>query len=178
VSRPNSPESDNGLYRYAASDLLRSVHVSVAVGYYLEALIATLPTLEQHALEFRHARVVPLACGVAIIPITDDLYDEVANGGEVDRFSKLSPGIEQWAQHMSAIAPVTYIEAEFFGGVGGQGAVAWSLASRVLGPIHSKDAINQALRFLGVQTGEAYDEFEAVGLGRHRTTDDWIEPNR
>ena len=125
------------------------------MGYFLEALLGTPPTLEQHSLQFRHARVVSLAGGVAIIPITDDLYDEVADGGSVDRFFKLSPGIEQWAKRISAVAPVAYIEAEFFGNIGGQSAIAWSAGSRMLGPIHSKDAINQALRLLGVQTGAA-----------------------
>src|SRR3989440_7835863 len=35
-------------------------------------------------------------------------------------------------------------------------------------------AFNQALRQLGVPRGAAFDEFEAVGLGRHRHTEDWL----
>lgn len=144
------------------------------MGYYLQALMGKQETLAQHASEFQHARVVPLAQGVAIIPLTDDLYDEIADGGEVDRFYKLSPGIEEWALRLSVVAPVAYIEAEFFGGTGGQSAVVWSRGSRVLGPLHSQDAINGTLRFLGVRADGAHDEFDAVGLGRHRDTADWI----
>lgn len=143
------------------------------MGYYLQAIIGKQQTLAQHVSEFQHARIVPLAQGIAIIPITDDLYDEVADGGDVDRFYKLSPGIEEWAQRISAGAPVAYIEAEFFGGTGGQSAVAWSEGSRVFGPIHAQHAINEALRFFGVRVDGAHDEFDAIGLGRHRGTDDW-----
>jgi len=34
---------------------------------------------------------------------------------------------------------------------------------------------NQVLRRLGVLRGEAIDEFDAVGLNRHRSTDDWVK---
>ena len=144
------------------------------MGYYLQAIIGKQRTLAHHASEFQHARIVLLAQGIAIIPMTDDLYDEIAEGGEVDGFYKLSQSIEEWAQRISTVAPVAYIEAEFFGGTGGQSAVAWSQGSRVLGPIHVQHAINEALRFFGVRVDGAHDEFDAVGLGRHRETADWI----
>jgi hypothetical protein len=144
------------------------------MGYYLQAILGRHETLEQAASQFQHARVVPLAQGVAIIPMTDELYDEIGDGGEVDRFCKLSPGIEGWARRISAAAPIAYIEAEFFGGIGGQSAVAWYGGSHVLAPVHARDAINQALRFFGVLANGAHDEFDAVGLGQHRNTEDWI----
>lgn len=144
------------------------------MSYYLHAIIANQQVLARHAPAFQRARVVLLAQNIAIIPITDDLYDEIANRGEVDRFEKLSPGVEEWTERMSVAAPVAYIEAEFFGGTGGQSAVAWSNGSRVLGPLHSQDVINLALRYLGVRKDGEHDEFDTVGLGRHRDTDDWI----
>jgi hypothetical protein len=144
------------------------------MGYYLQAIIGKQQTLTQHVSAFQHARIVPLAQDIAIIPITDDLYDEMAEGEDIEPFEKLSPGVEEWAQRISALATVAYVEAEFFGGTGGQIAVAWSGGSRVLGPLHSPNAINETLRLFGVQVGEAHDEFDAVGLGRHRDTSDWI----
>ncbi len=149
------------------------------MGCHLQAIIGKQQTLAQHASDFQHARIVPLAQGIAIIPLTDNLYDEIADGGEVERFEKLSPGVEEWAQRISVVAPVAYIKAEFFGGTGGQSALAWSGGARVLGPIHAEDAINQTLRFFGVRVDGAHDEFDAVGLGRHRDTDDWtVEATR
>lgn len=143
------------------------------MGYYLQAIIGKQQTLAQHASAFRHVHLVPLEKDIAMIPITDALYDEIADGGQIERFYKLSPGIEEWARRISMAAPVAYIEAEFFGGAGGQSAVAWSSGSRTLGPLHSEQAINEALRLLGVQKGGARDEFDAIALGRHRNIEDW-----
>ncbi len=144
------------------------------MAYDLQAIIGKQQTLTQHASDFKHVKVVLLAQDIAMIPLTNNLYDEIADGVEVERFEKLTSGVEKWVQRISAIAPVAYIEAEFFGGTGGQSAVAWSGGYRVLGPLHSLDAINKTLRFLGVRTDGAYDEFEAVELYRHRFTDYWI----
>jgi hypothetical protein len=35
--------------------------------------------------------------------------------------------------------------------------------------------LNQVLRRLGVLRGEAIDEFDAVGLNRHCSTEDWVK---
>jgi len=145
------------------------------MAYCLQALVGKVDVLGKHMSEFQHARLVPLTQGLALIPLTDDLHAEVGSGGEAERFEKLSPAVEQWAQRISSDGLIAYIEAEFFGGDGSQSAVVWSGGSRVIGPIHSNDAINQALRFLGVQVGDAHDEFDAVGLGQHRDTHDWIK---
>ncbi|MEU9688409.1 hypothetical protein [Amycolatopsis japonica] len=34
--------------------------------------------------------------------------------------------------------------------------------------------ISQVLRRLGALKGDHFDEFDAMGLGRHRDTDDWL----
>ncbi len=142
------------------------------MGYYLQALVGKADALGKYTSEFQHAHLVSLLQGMAMIPLTDDLHDEI--GGDDLGFVKLTSAGEQWAQRISSLTPVAYVEAEFFGGDGGQSAVVWFNASRVLGPIDSQHAINQALRFLGVQIGNAHDEFDAVGLGKHRDTRDWI----
>ena len=111
---------------------------------------------------------------MAIVPLTDELYDRIGEGGEVGRFYKLSPGVENWARRISASAPIAYIEAEFFGGSGEQSVVVWAKSSRSGEPIHAENAINQVLRFFNVQRGDLHDEFEAVGLGRHRRTAAWL----
>ena len=145
------------------------------MGYYLQALIGKMEELGKHKTKFQHLRVITLPQGMVLIPLTDDLYDEIGSGDEIDRFQKLSPAVEQWAMEISRDTPIAYIEAEFFGGFGGQGAVVWSGKTRVMGPIHSKNAINHVLRYFGIQVGTAYDEFDAIKLGQHRDTQDWIQ---
>ena len=34
--------------------------------------------------------------------------------------------------------------------------------------------VNQALRAIGVEVGDAYDAFAAVGLSKHRSHDEWV----
>ncbi|MFC3891451.1 hypothetical protein ACFOWZ_08180 [Lentzea rhizosphaerae] len=41
-------------------------------------------------------------------------------------------------------------------------------------PVPDVSPISLALRRLGVEKGEPHDEFDAVGLGRHRSTSAWL----
>jgi hypothetical protein len=144
------------------------------MSYYLQAFVGTAVALGERASDFQHAHLVLLPQRMALIPLTDQLHLEVGKGSEADCFEKLSVPVLQWAQRISSIAPVAYIEAEFFGGAGGQSAVVWSRGLEAMAPTHLQGAINQALRFLGIQIGNVHDEFEALGLGRNRDTRDWV----
>ena len=148
------------------------------MGYDLQAIISTHAALEAAAASFAAAAVCPLAGGFALVPITDELLDEVGAAGDSGRFYKFTPAISEWLRLISLSAPAAYVEAEYFGGSGGQSAVVWSLGAESLPPTHSSDAINRALRLLGVSHGSWHDEFEAVGLPRHRHTDDWLGDTR
>jgi hypothetical protein len=144
------------------------------MGYFIQALIGKADTFHKHASEYAHARLIPLTQEWALIPITDELHDEIGSDDSFDNFEKLTPALEQWAQRISSFAAVAYVEAEFFGGDGSQSAVVWANSTRVIGPLHSKDAINKTLRYFGVAIGAAHDEFDAVGLGKRRDTHDWL----
>jgi hypothetical protein len=153
------------------------------MGYILQALIAREKTFAAKGPPVRQARVALLAEGIALMPLTDALCAEmggepspreVASGDEYGTFTRLLPGVEAWARRLSASGPVAYVEAEFHGGQGGQCALVWSQGRVVLGPLSGPiGPINQALRALGVGPGRHHDEFAAVGLGRHRFTEDW-----
>ncbi len=61
--------------------------------------------------------------------------------------------------------------------------MVWDAGQVVLGHLHqAEDAaipdvgtpISRALRRLGVTKGVHQDEFDAVGLGRHRDTEHWL----
>jgi len=75
---------------------------------------------------------------------------------------------------MSKRGLVGYIVAEYFGGCGDQFSIIWSDGEIVFGPLRQPDAINQALRRFGVNADQGKDEFDSVGLGRHRHTDQWV----
>jgi len=70
---------------------------------------------------------------------------------------------------------VAYVETEFFAGDGTQACVTWDATPRASQPLVDAGAINAALRFLGVNVGDHHDEFDALGLGRHKTTEEWLQ---
>lgn len=82
-------------------------------------------------------------------------------------------GITAIAEVITKVGRVVYIEAEFFGGDGTQACVTWDSNLHVTQPLVDAGAINSALQFLGVEIGDHHDEFDALGLGRYRTSNDW-----
>ena len=144
------------------------------MAYEINAIIGTLPLLISRSAEFTSAAVVPLQSGLALIPITDELLNEMDAPGDCGQFYNFTPGVAQWLRAISAAAPTAYVEAEFFGGVGGQSAVVWAGGEQLLAPTHEPEAINIALRLLGVSRGTSHDEFDAIGLPRHRHTNGWL----
>jgi len=63
------------------------------------------------------------------------------------------------------------VMADYFGGIGDQWACAYVEGRRV----ETVGDINAALRVLGVQAAEGLDEFDTVGLARHRSTPDYLD---
>ena len=99
-------------------------------------------------------------------------------------FWDLIQPILDWLVEISADGPVAYVECRCEGGPCAQIAGVWHRGELVLGPIidptdpasvGADGAINAALRYLGVETIWAIDEFDAVGLPTNRATEDWFE---
>lgn len=155
--------------------------------YCLEAVVATEPVLRELAAGVPEARVVLLGQHLSLLPMTDALFDAVTAAGapELDGFWKAPAGLGRLLAACSATGPAAYVEADYFGGTGTQSAQVWHAGKVVLGPLHKGERetsaaggspISQALRRLGAAKGDHIDEFDAVGLGRHRRTDDWLPP--
>jgi hypothetical protein len=81
------------------------------MGYFLQALIGKSQTLKANVSLFQNARIVLLEHDIAIIPITDELCEEIdaINQIEVEGFNKLSPKIEEWAMRISATGLVAHV---------------------------------------------------------------------
>ncbi|MFE3648979.1 hypothetical protein ACFXO2_14250 [Streptomyces sp. NPDC059152] len=153
--------------------------------YCLQAVIAAKPVLSELIGSVEDAHVVPLGQQLSLLPMTDVLFDAltVAGAPELDGFRKTPARFDRALAACSAHGPVAYVEAEYFGGVGTQSAQVWDGRKVVLGPVRLAEGqpdpsdgtpISQALRRLGVAKGNHADEFDAVALGRHRDTDDWL----
>ncbi|GAB3744428.1 hypothetical protein GCM10027598_78990 [Amycolatopsis oliviviridis] len=154
--------------------------------YCLQAAIAAEPVLRALAGSVEEARIVPLGQRLFLLPMTDEFFDAVtvAGAAELAGFWKAPAGFDRALAACSANGPVAYAEAEFFGGAGMQSAQVWDGGKVILGPLHLGEGepsaaagspISQALRHLGAVRGDHhFDEFDAVGLGRHRDTRDWL----
>lgn len=162
-----------------------AVWQSGGVGYELRAVVGSPPAVSVFAAGAA-AVAMELAEELELVPITDELFDRLGGGEQKsfgDAFYFLSGAIEALAVRASETAPIAYLEAHFFGGTGSQSAAVWSNRTPVLGPLteeaqwkqdRTEWPINRVLRSLGVVAGSWADEFEAVRLGRHRSTLDWL----
>lgn len=153
--------------------------------YRLQAAIAAEPVLRVLAGSVDHARSVALGQHLWLLPMTDAMFDAVtiAAAPGLDDFWKAPAGLERVLAACSVHGPVAYAEADYFGGVGTQCAQVWDAGTVVLGPLHLPEGepfpadgspISQSLRRLGTVKGDHIDEFDAVGLGRHRDTANWL----
>lgn len=155
------------------------------MSYELRALIGAVDLLKVVAAEVPVARVAPLEQGLALIPMTDRLFDTLnaAGGGTEPGFAFFPGGFGLRLGAWSQAGPIAYVEADYFGGRGFQRAAVWIDGKIEFGPLSSEPGvrapgagtpISQALRRMGAQNPYGHDEFEAVGLGRHRHLEDWL----
>ncbi|MBO1419571.1 hypothetical protein J0670_33820, partial [Streptomyces sp. FH025] len=146
------------------------------MSYELQALIGTLELLTVAAAEVPAARVVPLAQGLALIPVTPAVLAALQGGeagsksGDGAGFGGHSDGFELRLAAWSKAEPIARVEADYFGGSGTQRAAVWSNGRIVLGPLSSGEfepsppegtPISRALRRIGarVEPGDT-DEFD------------------
>ncbi|AOT58907.1 hypothetical protein [Streptomyces rubrolavendulae] len=155
------------------------------MSYALEAVIASDEVLRLASREIPGSRVVPLGQGLSLMPMTDEVVAALTDGsdGRDLGFWRLPEGFGALLAQWSAAGPIAYVEAEYFGGSGEQRAVVWADGALALGPLdeptkkrfsRAVSPISLALRRLGARSSPGEDEFQAVGLGRHRSNENWI----
>ena len=152
-------------------------HVTHGLIGYPELLHTVLDTLEGFELdELKQDRV--------FVYLNSTIESEIARAIGVDnsRYCKelgeLRRAVAQYATDRSGRGPIAYVETEYFGGSGSQGAILWNDGQVVLGPLHHSDEIidghvvvptlhempiNRVLRAMGVRRTED-DEFDSLGL--------------
>lgn len=110
-------------------------------------------------------RAYALPQGFAIVPLDDEIVDTIASRARIaaaELIGMLSQG-----------RTLAEIETEYFGGRGEQRASMWRDGAALFSTgWRDGDAINEALRLLGVRSG-ASDEFDALELVRFRRYGDF-----
>lgn len=152
----------------------------------VEGLIARGDALSTSTSQFASAVVCPLIQGFSLLPLTDALAKELAayrpdlQATLTKPLPYLSGGAHPLAIEISRRAPVAYIATAYFGGHGKQDALAWERGILRFSPTTPgydrhwpHTPISQALRTIGVVADQGLDEFDTVGLGKHRETHRW-----
>ena len=145
------------------------------MGYTLQAIILNNNNIANSTIE--NSFVVPRPQNVSLIPLIDSIlkeykipflpFDEVPN---IHPSSIFQPFLSASKIKGNFI----YIEAMFHGGQGYQVSVLWENGTVREIIKDTPDAINIALRFIGIQKTHDHDEFDTIGLGDHRDTNNWI----
>ncbi|NEE07902.1 hypothetical protein G3M58_15750 [Streptomyces sp. SID7499] len=155
------------------------------MSYDLRAVIAHEEMLRVATRDLSAARLASIGQGLSLMPVTDALFEAVAEGGGDGAwgFQRFPGGFEKVLAGWSAGGPVAYVEAEYFGGIGEQRAAVWDAGTLALAPLHVDEGepfppagspVSQALRRLGVVARAGEDEFTAVRLDRHRHNEAWV----
>ena len=142
---------------------------------------------DRHALTEWDAAEVPLGAGLSLVPLTHyyTAYWQARRGetGQLDLPAGLPSIFPSERVVLSLAAAVTHaadcariptfalVMTDYFGGTGDQWACVFTAGQRIGG---IRD-INDALRVLGVRAVAGADEFDTVGLGRHRHAPDYLE---
>ena len=151
----------------------------------VQALISSHEGLSGTVAEVQGAVICPLPSGFSLLPVTRELLVGLHQARFVvpsatPPLSELSTEVHALALQLSLQSPVAFVSTEYFGGSGGQDAIAWVNGQVVFSPATAgynrewpNSPISQALRRIGVVALEGKDEFDTVGLGAHRSTERW-----
>ena len=140
------------------------------------------------------AKIFPLPQGFAALPVTPDVLGALrkyVGRGAIPRQRIWKPlhfegawrfddqAIHVFGAWLSGSGPVAYIETNYFGGGGDQGAIVWIGRRRAYGPKRDgSNVVSEALARLGVQRDGLQDEFDALGLGTYRSPADFARGQR
>jgi hypothetical protein len=155
------------------------------VGHTLSALISEISVLREFASKYKTADVIDLGeQSMGLLPLSFAFLDEIELATDERKSSKspdysemvrLTPRLLESILLLSKISAIAYIQTEYFGGIGEQGAIAWHMEKIVYPPsiVWGIGPINMALKKLGVNQKDGMDEFDTLGLGKYRSMDDW-----
>ena len=117
--------------------------------------------------------------GFVILPIDADFIDSVTDARpsqSSESFMLLTDPFQDFLRELSRYGRVAYIETEYFGGAGGQGAAVYSDRQVIMEPEWGESGpINRALEIMSVKRSLLGDRFTALGLDAYRSNDDLID---
>jgi hypothetical protein len=170
------------------------------MGHHLAAYIARPAVLAGLATLLPGSRMCPLGQGLWLSPVHWKVREramEVADDDGGGPFLELVAVLDVIGAQLSKAGDVGWIESDWFGGVGGSRARLWRGGAvvieedstnnvlRALGAVRLKERVDSVedssifrrLRRIGIEPikPRLLDEWDSVGLGAHRNTEDCYE---
>lgn len=109
------------------------------MGHSIAGFVGRKELLREETRHLTHAVIASLEQGFGFLPATDDLHDELGDGGSPhDEFWRLSNGLARLGAELSRRGPVAYVETDYFGGTGEQAAMVWENGEVISGPSRSR----------------------------------------
>lgn len=166
------------------------------MGHCITALIGSRDALASLIGRFDPPDPIDLAFGLVLVPLNEQRMDAIAMSVEppLEGFTYLTPAMARAIGDAVGGGRALYIETEYFGGSGGQGAalfeaggLSWQDAESTFESAASKSSITRffspsarsaqspisaGLARLGVVPESGQDEFDRIGLGRFRSLDE------
>lgn len=139
------------------------------MGHMIHAVISKRPCSEHKAVD--------LPQGFFLTPVTHSFLDKLddaleATAPHVDGFIYLGGALRPALERESRLAPLVYVETDYFGGTGTQSAALFEAGELTFAEAgKTSGAINRALLRLGVRRRFFADAFDTLGLGAFRTMD-------
>jgi hypothetical protein len=85
----------------------------------------------------------------------------------------LTAGFKSLLKTLSCGGQLAYVETDYFGGVGGQGALVCRDGEEIMSPTwRNYGTINKALKLIGLRRGVFADRFTVAGFAQIRANDD------
>jgi hypothetical protein len=126
-----------------------------------------------------------LAEGFAFMPLDDQNLDDLVGvhaGDAVADFVYLTERLIEFLRQASQGGDLAYVETEYHGGTGGQGAVLFHAGEVSFGPRWCENEIgpmNDALARMGITKNPTkFDAFQTIGLDAYRSNEAFRELKR
>lgn len=149
------------------------------MGHYISGIVTKRDLLQSFAKAKGLHPVSDLINGLGFLPLSGEHLDFLfpTQGSFDGAMIYLSESLKTTLAELSLEGPVAYIETEYFGGEGVQGATVYDLGKCVFGPItNAVSPISEAMHLMGVSKEITHhDIFETAGFCRHRNNEDWID---
>jgi hypothetical protein len=151
------------------------------MGHCVQAIVAPFMTADEISNLWPELPRLNRDNGFSIFPVEAELIDTRIAPDKTptetgDEFILLTDGFRRLLRSMSHHGQLAYVETEYFGASGGQGALAYRDGSEVMPPTwHAFGTINDALKLIGVKRSLSGDQFDAAGFGDVRDNDDILD---